>query len=58
MFSLSRASVLARSNAASAASAISARGIAGEPAAPAMKTAVPGPESKKLMTDLDKVIKA
>ena len=34
----------------------SARGlVAGEPSAPAMKTAVPGPESQRLMNELDSV---
>lgn len=29
--------------------------VAGEPSAPAMKTAVPGPESQRLMSELDSV---
>ena len=32
-----------------------ARGIAGEPSGPSMNTPVPGPKSKALMQDLDKV---
>jgi len=40
---------------AAAASSSARRGFAGEPTAPAMKTECPGPESKRLMADLDTI---